>query len=144
MDDSAQEESFRGRLLRHRGRTSLIQRDLAARAGIGLRSLQDWETGVSLPSAQRLQALIRALEYRLGRPTTSRVEPPREDPTESGVPSPEDLFKRVRLGVPAAGMPASPALSDTDVWDLVHFVRAVSKPARLPADVRAKVIPGSK
>src|SRR6185503_4769917 len=54
-------ESFRSLLLRHRGRTGLIQRDLAARAGVSLRSLQDWETGASLPSAERLQRLIRAL-----------------------------------------------------------------------------------
>src|SRR6185295_18696470 len=54
-------ESFRGLLLLHRGRTGLIQRDLAARAGVSLRSLQDWEAGVSLPTAERLQSLIRAL-----------------------------------------------------------------------------------
>lgn len=56
-----------------------------------------------------------------------------------GGSSPADLYRRVRLGVPPAGMPASPALSDAEVWDLVHFVRAVSKPARLPGDVRDKV-----
>lgn len=54
-----------------------------------------------LDKKTRVQALIRALEYRLGRPTTSKVEPPREDPTESGVPSPEDLFSR--QGGPDAG-----------------------------------------
>jgi mono/diheme cytochrome c family protein len=59
-----------------------------------------------------------------------------------GGSTPDDLFKRVRLGVPAAGMPANPALSDAEVWDLVHFVRAASKPARLPTDVKAKVYPG--
>jgi WD40 repeat protein/transcriptional regulator with XRE-family HTH domain len=61
MDTSHAPESFRGLLLRHRGRTSLIQRDLAARARVSLRSLQDWEAGVSLPSAERLQGLIGAL-----------------------------------------------------------------------------------
>jgi len=54
-------ESFRSLLLRHRGRTGLIQRDLAARAGVSLRSVQDWEAGVTLPRAERLQGLVRAL-----------------------------------------------------------------------------------
>jgi transcriptional regulator with XRE-family HTH domain len=48
-------------LLLHRGRTGLTQRDLAAHAGVSLRSIQDWETGVTLPTAERLQRLIRAL-----------------------------------------------------------------------------------
>jgi WD40 repeat protein/transcriptional regulator with XRE-family HTH domain len=61
VDDSTAPESFRGLLLRHRGRTGLTQRDLAARAGASQRSVQDWEAGVTLPSAERLQALTRAL-----------------------------------------------------------------------------------
>ena len=61
IDGSHSTESFRSLLLRHRGRTGLIQRDLAAEAGVSLRSLQDWEAGVTLPSADRLHALIRAL-----------------------------------------------------------------------------------
>jgi transcriptional regulator with XRE-family HTH domain len=61
MDTSHALESFRGLLLRHRGRTGLIQRDLAARAGASQRSLQDWEAGVTLPTAERLQPLIGAL-----------------------------------------------------------------------------------
>jgi WD40 repeat protein/transcriptional regulator with XRE-family HTH domain len=54
-------ESFRGLLLLHRGRTGLTQRDAAARAGVSLRSIQDWEAGVTLPTAERLQRLIRVL-----------------------------------------------------------------------------------
>jgi WD40 repeat protein/transcriptional regulator with XRE-family HTH domain len=61
MDTSHSSESFRGLLLQHRGRSHLIQRDLAARAGVSLRSIQDWEAGVKFPGAERLQALIRAL-----------------------------------------------------------------------------------
>src|SRR5215471_533001 len=58
-------EPFRSLLLRHRGRTGLTQRDLAARAGVHMRSVQFWEAGVSYPTAERLQALIRAfLEMR--------------------------------------------------------------------------------
>jgi transcriptional regulator with XRE-family HTH domain len=54
-------ESFRGLLLRHRGRTGLTQRDLAASAGVSLRSVQDWEAGTNHPSAERLRALVAAL-----------------------------------------------------------------------------------
>ena len=61
MESSQARESFRSLLLRDRGRTGLIQRDLAARAGVSLRSVQDWEAGVTLPTAERLQGLIRAL-----------------------------------------------------------------------------------
>src|SRR5260370_41395914 len=51
-------ESFQGLLLRHRGRTRLTQRELAARVGVSRGSVQDWETGVKYPDAQHLQALI--------------------------------------------------------------------------------------
>jgi WD40 repeat protein/transcriptional regulator with XRE-family HTH domain len=61
MDSSQATESFRGLVLRHRGRTGLTQRDLAARAGVHHRSVQDWEAGLSYPSAERLRALIRVL-----------------------------------------------------------------------------------
>src|SRR5713101_3852061 len=61
MATSHAPESFRGMLLRHRGRTSLIQRQFAARAGLSHRSVQDWESGVNYPTAERLQAIIRVL-----------------------------------------------------------------------------------
>src|SRR5690348_12512553 len=61
MDTSHASESFRGMLLRHRGRTGLIQRQFAGRAGVSHRSVQDWESGVNYPSAERLQAIIRVL-----------------------------------------------------------------------------------
>jgi WD40 repeat protein/transcriptional regulator with XRE-family HTH domain len=61
MNTSDAPESFRGLLLRHRGRTGLIQRDLATRVGISRGALQDWEAGVSYPTADRLRALIRAV-----------------------------------------------------------------------------------
>jgi transcriptional regulator with XRE-family HTH domain len=53
-------ESFQGLLLRHRGRTGLTQRELADRVGVSIRTVQDWEAGVSYPGAERLQALIAA------------------------------------------------------------------------------------
>ncbi len=54
-------ERFSGLLLRHRGRSGLTQRQLAARVGVNRRALQDWEAGVNCPTAQRLQSLIAAL-----------------------------------------------------------------------------------
>ena len=61
MDPPQAAESFRSLVLRGRGRTGLVQLDLAVRAGVSRRSVQDWEAGVTLPTAERLQALIRAL-----------------------------------------------------------------------------------
>jgi transcriptional regulator with XRE-family HTH domain len=62
MDTSqAADESFRGLLLRHRGRTGLTQRELAARIGAHRRTIQDWEAGVNHPNAAMLEALIGVL-----------------------------------------------------------------------------------
>src|SRR5919199_6916478 len=61
MDFSQSTESFRDLLLRHRGRTGLSQRDLAARLGAGRRTLQEWEAGLSHPTAELLRALIEVL-----------------------------------------------------------------------------------
>jgi WD40 repeat protein/DNA-binding CsgD family transcriptional regulator/transcriptional regulator with XRE-family HTH domain len=55
------DESFRGLLLRYRGRAGLTQRDLVARLSASRRAVQDWEAGVGHPSAERLQALIKVL-----------------------------------------------------------------------------------
>jgi WD40 repeat protein/DNA-binding XRE family transcriptional regulator len=55
------QESFAGLLVRHRGRTRLTQRDLAARAGASRRSVQDWESGVYCPDAGHLRAAIGVL-----------------------------------------------------------------------------------
>src|SRR5205823_9035003 len=64
-DDRAR-EPFRGLLLVHRGRTGLTQRLLAGRVGVSPRSVQDWESGVNYPSAERLRELIRVLLERDG------------------------------------------------------------------------------
>src|SRR5690242_3358284 len=61
MDASQVPVSFRSLLLRHRGRSGLIQRELADRVRVSIRSVQDWEAGVTPPTAERRQALIRAL-----------------------------------------------------------------------------------
>jgi WD40 repeat protein len=54
-------EPFQGLLLLHRGRSGLTQRQLADRAGVSVRSVQDWESGVNYPGSERLRALIHAL-----------------------------------------------------------------------------------
>src|SRR5712691_219242 len=54
-------ESFAGLLLRHRGRTGLTQRDVAAWVRSSERSVQDWESGVYHPGAQNLKSLIAVL-----------------------------------------------------------------------------------
>src|SRR5437763_359628 len=59
--DERASESFHRLVLLGRGRTGLTQRQLADRVGVSARSVQDWETGVSYPSAERLQQLIAAL-----------------------------------------------------------------------------------
>ena len=53
----------------------------------------------------------------------------------------EQVFGRVRHGIAPSGMPAHPSLSDSQVWDVVHFVRALPFPRELPEDVRRKVYP---
>src|SRR5438270_4693178 len=61
MVTSEPAESFRDLLLRHRGRTGLTQRELAARVGVSRRAIQVWEAGVNYPSANRLRAVITTL-----------------------------------------------------------------------------------
>ena len=58
MATSPPAESFRGLLLRHRGRTGLTQGQLADHIGVARRTIQDWESGLNYPTAGRLQAAI--------------------------------------------------------------------------------------
>jgi WD40 repeat protein len=58
-------ESFRGQLLRLRGRIGLTQLQLAAELDVHINSIQSWEAGLSCPSAASLRRLIAAL-LRLG------------------------------------------------------------------------------
>lgn len=46
-----------------------------------------------------------------------------------GGDEPEEIFKRIRVGIPGTPMPAQQMLSDNEVWQLVHHVRTL---ARLP------------
>src|SRR6266576_2368384 len=59
-------ERFAGLLLAFRGRTGLTQRSLAAQTGVSPRSVQGWEAGINLPTAERLRAVIEALLHSGG------------------------------------------------------------------------------
>lgn len=50
-----------------------------------------------------------------------------------------EIFRRIRGGIAASGMPAHPGLSDCQVWDLVRFVKSLPYPRELPPDIREKV-----
>jgi mono/diheme cytochrome c family protein len=60
-----------------------------------------------------------------------------------GGSGPQEVYARIRFGIPAVGMPAHapPQFSDRAVWDLVRFVTSAPYPERLPKDVRDVVYP---
>ena len=69
----------------------------------------------------------------------TRIKPaPLTDVRKKGGDAPEQLFRRIRGGIPGSNMPAL-MLPDAQVWDLVHFLRALPYPDRLPEDVRGAV-----
>lgn len=65
------------------------------------------------------------------------------EPVFKGGSRPEDVYARIRFGIPAVGMPAHgpPQYTERQVWDLVRFVTSAAYPVRLPPDVRAAVYP---
>ena len=74
----------------------------------------------------------------------TRIKPaPLTEPRKKGGDAADQLFRRIRGGIPPSNMPAATALTDAQAWDLVHFLRALPYPDRLPADVRAGVYPGN-
>jgi mono/diheme cytochrome c family protein len=69
----------------------------------------------------------------------TRIKPaPLTDIPKKGGDAPEQVFRRIRGGIPPSNMPTA-TLTDQQVWDLVNFVRALPYPDRLPEDVRARV-----
>jgi transcriptional regulator with XRE-family HTH domain len=58
--DDGTGESFRGLVLRLRGRIGLTQRELAGQMGVHVHSIQGWEAGTNFPGVASLQALIAA------------------------------------------------------------------------------------
>lgn len=69
-DDSIH-ESFRGLVLQLRGRIGLTQRELAARLGVHVNSIQGWEAGANYPGMASLRALI-AVGVQAGGFSTGR------------------------------------------------------------------------
>jgi WD40 repeat protein/transcriptional regulator with XRE-family HTH domain len=59
VDDTAGER-FRSLILQLRGRTGLTQRELAARVGVNVSSIQGWEAGTNYPGVASLKALVAA------------------------------------------------------------------------------------
>jgi WD40 repeat protein/transcriptional regulator with XRE-family HTH domain len=72
--DDTTAESFRGLALRLRGRTGLTQRELAARVGVSVSSIQGWESGDNYPGVASLKALI-AVALLAGGFTVGRERP---------------------------------------------------------------------
>ncbi|MCZ7646168.1 MAG: c-type cytochrome [Planctomycetota bacterium] len=44
-----------------------------------------------------------------------------------GGDSGEEIYRRIRLGIPGSPMPALDSLSNEDMWHLVHFVKSLAK-----------------
>jgi WD40 repeat protein/transcriptional regulator with XRE-family HTH domain len=121
-------DSFRGLLLRHRGRTRLTQRDLAARMGVHRRSIQDWEAGVTYPNAARLRALVTAF-LEAGGLTIGR------EAAEA-----EELWAAALRDAPRMHTPFDP------VWFAEHLTRLTSAAEEPPASserVRSDAPPAS-
>ena len=120
MDTSPTPESFRGLLLRHRGRTGLIQRDLAARIRVSLRSVQDWESGVNHPTPERLRRVIQVLLE------TGALTPGRETPearalwgaAERESPRMHEPFDEAWFIALRSTAMARPSLARTEDWAL--------------------------
>ena len=55
-------ESFRGLVLQLRGRTGLTQRELAARVGVSVASIQGWEAGGKYPGLASLKVQKRVTQ----------------------------------------------------------------------------------
>jgi mono/diheme cytochrome c family protein len=64
-------------------------------------------------------------------------------PNLKGGTKPEEIYARIRYGIPAVGMPAHdpPKYTDRQVWDLVRFVTSAPYQVKLPKDVRDAVYP---
>lgn len=59
-------QNFSLRLAARRARLGLTQEDLAKKASVSLRSVQNWEGGGSLPSGKKLRLLCAALDVDMG------------------------------------------------------------------------------
>jgi mono/diheme cytochrome c family protein len=55
---------------------------------------------------------------------------------------PHILFSRIRLGIPGTPMPATPTLSNAEMFDLINYVRAFSQPPAAVASPAAAISSG--
>lgn len=61
------------------------------------------------------------------------------DARRKGGTAPEQLYRRIHGGIGPSNMPAAIALSESQTWDVVHFLQALPYPDRLPQDVKKRV-----
>ena len=64
------------------------------------------------------------------------------DARRKGGTAPEQLYRRIHGGIGPSNMPAAIALSESQTWDVVHFLQALPYPDRLPEDVKKRVYSG--
>ena len=65
------------------------------------------------------------------------------DARRKGGTAPEQLYRRIHGGIGPSNMPAAIALSESQTWDVVHFLQALPYPDRLPEEVRGSVCRGT-
>jgi mono/diheme cytochrome c family protein len=74
----------------------------------------------------------------------TRIKPaPLTEVRKKGGDDLEQLYCRIRGGIPPSNMPAATGLTEAQTWDVVYFLRALPYPDRLPEDVRARVYGGN-
>jgi len=61
------------------------------------------------------------------------------DVRRKGGTAPEQLYRRIHGGIGPSNMPAAIALTESQTWDVVHFLQALPYPDRLPEDVKNRV-----
>ena len=81
------QELFGEKLRYHRNEIGMTKEDVAEKIGVSPRTISNWETGKSLPSARHMMMLLELCGF--SRPRASK--PPRRTPT--GMPSVAQIFK---------------------------------------------------
>jgi transcriptional regulator with XRE-family HTH domain len=97
-------KQFGDRLKDLRERAGVTQRELAARAGLGQKTISNWEQGISEPVWSNVLALAKALgldcrafeQEPAPRPKTGRGRPPKATPASPPAGELEATAKRPR------------------------------------------------
>lgn len=59
-----------------------------------------------------------------------------------GGDQPSDLYRRITIGMPGSPMPAHEKVSESDRWDLIHYIRSIIRPGAQTLNAqRRKAIP---